>query len=193
MFGSAVSLDDGLIQAVRIGVGNRSGLEHQPVIDRRIERIDDRVHIEIGPQVTLFHRKLDRSPGELSSRQDPTLPEGIQDVRIELPVADERANHVPVLAAKGLHLSLHLQLNAVDGAVRGRKYSFRANNGKKGIHDDGPFVRPAPVDCGLPNTGLGCNRLHGKSSEANFEGQVERGIQDQLANLVVARPSSASI
>ena len=110
-----------------------------------------------------------------------------------MPVADERADHVPVLAAKGLHLGFHLQLNAVDGAVRGRKYGFWANNGKESIHDDGTFVRPAPVDSGLPDTGLGCNRFHGKSSEANFEGQVEGGIQDQMANVVVSRPSSASI
>ena len=68
VLGSAVSLDDGLIESVRIGIGNRPSLEHQPVIYRRIERIDDRVHIEIGPEVTLLHRKLDRAPGELSSR-----------------------------------------------------------------------------------------------------------------------------
>src|SRR5690348_9883725 len=100
MLGSAVSLDYGLIEPIRIGIGNRPGLEHQPVIYRRIERIDDRVHVEIGPEVTLLHRKLDRASGELSSRQDPTLPEGIQNVRIELPIADERSDHVPVLAAK---------------------------------------------------------------------------------------------
>src|SRR4029077_18845641 len=111
----------------------------------------------------------------------------------ELTVADERADHLPVLAAKGPHLSLHLQLNAVDGTVRGRKCGFWANNGKESIHDDGTFVRPAPVDRGLPNTGLGCNRFHGKRSEADLEGQVERGIQDQLTNVVVSRPSSASI
>src|ERR1700722_1513937 len=68
MFGSAVSLDDGVIESVRIGIGNGPGLEHEPVIDRRIERIDDRVHIEIRPEVTLLHRKLDGVPGELSSR-----------------------------------------------------------------------------------------------------------------------------
>src|SRR4029077_2983429 len=68
MLGSAVALDDGLIEAVRIGIGNRSGLEHQPVIYRRIERVDGRVHIEIGPEVTLLYRQLDRAPGELSSR-----------------------------------------------------------------------------------------------------------------------------
>ena len=68
MPGSAVSLDDGLIESVRIGIGNRPSLEHQPVIYRRIERIDDRVHIEIGPEVALLHRELDRDPGELPSR-----------------------------------------------------------------------------------------------------------------------------
>src|SRR6202035_555916 len=105
----------------------------------------------------------------------------------------ERADHFPVLAAKGLHLGFHLQLNAVDGAVRGRKYGFGANNGKESIHNDSTFVRPASVDSRLPDTSLGCNRFNGKSSEANFERQFERGIQDQLANMIVSRPSSASI
>ena len=68
MLGGAVSLDDGLIESVRIGIGDRPSLEHQPVIYRRIQRIDDRVHIEISAEVTLLHRQLDRAPGELSSR-----------------------------------------------------------------------------------------------------------------------------
>src|SRR5262249_24370285 len=73
-----------------------------------------------------------------------------------------------------------------------KKIWFWANDGKERIHDDGAFIWSAPVDSGLSNTGLGCNRFHAKRSEANFEGQVECGVQDQLVSEGVSRPSAST-
>jgi hypothetical protein len=65
----------------------------------------------------LLHCEFDRLPCELSSRQNPSLPISFQNVGVELPIANERSDHLSIFAAESFHLRAHLQLDTFDSSV----------------------------------------------------------------------------